>query len=243
MKAFLLAAGFGKRMNQLTAHCPKPLLPINQIPMIIYVLFQLYLWKVEMLVINLHYLGEAIRKKIESFPYFPIHFITEKQILGTAGGIRNAMDYFFSDNETIIVANSDTISYDLKRQPPPREMCEKHGAHLYLCSTTRLKGTAATFQMAENGRQIHFDPQGSLYYIGISLLHVPALSHLSAGKTYELGDIWQKMAKEQQLTGSIFPGPSHDIGTEGKYREWINRDPIPQELQELWMDFISWYQN
>ncbi|MEQ9364485.1 MAG: NTP transferase domain-containing protein, partial [Leptospirales bacterium] len=86
MKAFILAAGFGKRMGELTANRPKPLLPLSGQPLIVYTLFQLHRWGVTEAMINLHYLGEQIEAALRNFPHFPLRYSHESRLLGTAGG-------------------------------------------------------------------------------------------------------------------------------------------------------------
>ena len=77
-----MSAGYGKRMEAFTSETPKPLLPVAGYPLICYVLFLFYLVEIEMVVVNLHYLGEKIFKCLQKFPFFPIHFIWEERLFG-----------------------------------------------------------------------------------------------------------------------------------------------------------------
>ena len=92
MKAVILAGGLGSRLRPFTHIIPKPLLPVNGVPLIYYSLFQLYRWRADACVINLHYLGDQIESELKRFPYFPLFFSREAPaILGTAGGMRHAL--------------------------------------------------------------------------------------------------------------------------------------------------------
>ncbi len=113
-KAMILAAGFGTRMKEYTTTLPKPILPIRGIPIIAYHLFLLYLWKVDYVVINLHYLGDTIKSFLKTFPYYEIRYSEEKEILGTAGGIayaikQNLLSHYF------LILNSDTIFFNTNK--------------------------------------------------------------------------------------------------------------------------------
>lgn len=66
-------------MKELTKDIPKPLLPVNGIPLIYYSLFQIWKQNAEGAVINTHYLGEKIRKELETFSLFPLVFSEEKK--------------------------------------------------------------------------------------------------------------------------------------------------------------------
>ncbi|EMY55290.1 nucleotidyl transferase domain protein [Leptospira interrogans serovar Copenhageni str. M20] len=79
MKFFIPAAGFGTRMKELTKNVPKPLLTVNGIPIIYYSLFQAWKQNAEVAIINIHYLGEKIRKELETFSLFPLVFSEEKK--------------------------------------------------------------------------------------------------------------------------------------------------------------------
>ena len=60
MKAFMLAAGLGKRLLPLTQDKPKPLLKVGGIPLIQRNLMKLKDSNISEVVINVHYLGEQI---------------------------------------------------------------------------------------------------------------------------------------------------------------------------------------
>jgi mannose-1-phosphate guanylyltransferase len=111
VKAFILAAGFGKRLKKLTQETPKPLVEILDIPLIIYTLHILKEANIKDVIINLHYKGEKIKKYLGDGSKFGFNFTYsyEKEILGTGGGIKN-VEHFFDGEEDFVVINSDIIS-------------------------------------------------------------------------------------------------------------------------------------
>ncbi|MCB1138394.1 MAG: NTP transferase domain-containing protein, partial [Leptospiraceae bacterium] len=58
MRAMILAAGLGTRMEELTRDCPKPMLPLLEVPLIAHTLLLLYKHGCSFAAINTHYLGE-----------------------------------------------------------------------------------------------------------------------------------------------------------------------------------------
>lgn len=111
MKAFILAAGFGKRLKELTKNTPKPLVKVDDIPLIVFVLHLLKKAGITDIIINLHYKGEQIENFLGNGNScgLNISYSYEKDILGTAGGIKN-VESFFEGEENFLVINSDIIS-------------------------------------------------------------------------------------------------------------------------------------
>ena len=60
MKAMILSAGYGKRLNPLTLTCPKPLLKIGNETLLSNTINFLEHCQVKEIVINVHYLAEQI---------------------------------------------------------------------------------------------------------------------------------------------------------------------------------------
>ncbi len=116
MKAMLLAAGLGTRLRPLTDSIPKPLIPVNGIPLIFYNLALLKKHGITDVVINLHYLGDQIQNTLGDGKKFGFRFeySHEPQILGTGGGIKAATP-FLKGCDDFLVLNSDIIiDIDLK---------------------------------------------------------------------------------------------------------------------------------
>ena len=110
-RAIVLAAGFGKRVLPLTNTTPKPLLKINNISLLTNTLNFLKKSGIKHFAINTHHLGEQIENFAESNKgIYDIKIFKEKEILGTGGGIRNALSFFL--DKPFISINSDTIWSD-----------------------------------------------------------------------------------------------------------------------------------
>ena len=110
-RAIVLAAGFGKRVLPLTNTTPKPLLKINNASLLTNTLNFLKKFGVKHFAINTHHLGEQIENFIKSNKgIYDIKIFKEKEILGTGGGIRNALSFFL--DKPFISINSDTIWSD-----------------------------------------------------------------------------------------------------------------------------------
>lgn len=110
-RAIVLAAGFGKRVLPLTNTTPKPLLKINKVSLLANTLNFLKKFGVKHFAINTHHLGEQIENFAETNKgIYDIKIFKEKEILGTGGGIRNALSFFL--DKPFISINSDTIWSD-----------------------------------------------------------------------------------------------------------------------------------
>jgi mannose-1-phosphate guanylyltransferase len=112
MKAFLLTAGLGTRLQPLTNHTPKCLLPIAGRPLIDYWLDLFVRYGINEVLINLHHLPEQVKNYLvnRNFPG-RIHTFFEPELLGSAGTIivnRQFVDsepfffVFYGDNLTNI---------------------------------------------------------------------------------------------------------------------------------------------
>ena len=108
-KAMILAAGFGKRIQPLTLNIPKPLLKIGKETLLSNSLKFLKLYGINQVVVNVHYLREQIIDYLNKNKFnLNISVVEEKdKILGTGGGIFNAIKHF--SNDPFLIINPDTI--------------------------------------------------------------------------------------------------------------------------------------
>ena len=128
MNIFYLAAGFGKRLLPHTLTYAKPTIPFLNVPMGLYQ-FQ-YLKNVGQtinnFVVNTHHLPEQIEKLYLTQPYMLLSplFSHEPKILGSAGGLKQAIGHFKS-NQPIVMMNADEV-YFTQQQDFLNEALEEH---------------------------------------------------------------------------------------------------------------------
>jgi NDP-sugar pyrophosphorylase family protein len=109
MKAMILAAGEGTRLRPLTLDTPKPLLPVNGVPLVTYILKWLNKNGISDVVINLCHLGDKIKNYVGDGSKLGVKVIysEEAKALGTAGGVKKAAKFF---DDTFIVAYGDNLT-------------------------------------------------------------------------------------------------------------------------------------
>jgi mannose-1-phosphate guanylyltransferase len=116
MRAMLLCAGLSTRLGPLGAAVPKPLLPVCDIPIIRYGVALLVGHGIRDIVINLHHLGDLFRQELGDGSALGarIRFIEEPVILGTGGGLKNALPLLDPDgsDEPFLSLNGKLI-FDL----------------------------------------------------------------------------------------------------------------------------------
>jgi len=110
MKAMILAAGYGTRLKPLTDSIPKALVPFNGEPMINYQIKKLVKYGFEEIAVNAHHFAEQITDYFDKNSFgIKIKVIVEEEILGTGGGILNALE-FFKDENFFLAVNVDVLT-------------------------------------------------------------------------------------------------------------------------------------
>ena len=106
---FILAAGFGERLQPITYHIPKPLLPILGKPVLQHVFEKISTLPVNKIGINSYYKKEAIENWIKQSSFHEkIKLFREESQLGTGGALKNAES--FLKGSTFLVHNADILS-------------------------------------------------------------------------------------------------------------------------------------
>jgi len=207
MKAFLLAAGFGRRFRPVTERIAKPLVPYLNVPLALAHLRRLKEAGFLQAGVNLHHLGEQVEAQLrDGAADLPeLFFFREREILGTAGGLKNAAEWLAG--EDFVLVNSDAaIEPDFPR----------------LLSSHRAAGRPATLLLVENrdpdrytplqtegDRVTGFGGKGDrpLLYTGVCVLSGRLLESIPPGETSLVADLWRPMLE----------GGRHPIG-------WISHD-------------------
>ncbi len=109
MKAMILAGGKGKRLKPVTDYVPKPLVPINNIPIIEWQIRYLKQFGVKQVVVCTGYKTEMIERYLNVKDFgVKIDFSVEKTPLGTGGAIKKAAKLI--KEKSFFVINGDVIT-------------------------------------------------------------------------------------------------------------------------------------
>tara|TARA_B100000965_G_scaffold174638_1_gene145756 strand:+ start:553 stop:1263 length:711 start_codon:yes stop_codon:yes gene_type:complete len=109
--AFIMCAGYGKRLNPFTLKIPKPLLEINNLTLLENTINLIKNLDIKKIKLNTFYLKEKIRHFIEKKNFnIEIEIIEDgNKILDTGGGIYNMMKLSTDSEENFLIFNPDTI--------------------------------------------------------------------------------------------------------------------------------------
>jgi MurNAc alpha-1-phosphate uridylyltransferase len=207
-RAIVLAAGFGKRVLPLTNITPKPLLKINNISLLTNTLNFLKKSGVKHFAINTHHLGEQIENFAErNKGIYDIKIFKEKEILGTGGGIRNALSFFL--DKPFISINSDTIWSDEYLSPLKNlyKSFTKFNANSGLLMIKRensfdktlkgdftIKSEPFLFRQAGDGN--------NLIFTGCQIIN-PILLKDKKNKNFSIQPVWDEAIADKKMVGEV----------------------------------------
>ena len=208
MKAFLLAAGRGKRLKPLTNEIPKPLIDISGKPLIQYKLEALKEIGVRDVVINISYMKERFHEQYLNWKSLGmnIELSYEEDLLGTGGGIGKVID-FFNDQDFIVCSSDVWTEYDLNNL----HLSKPFLGHLVLVNNSDLNPEGDVSLVKD---VVYPKDEGDSYsFSGIALLN-PVLFKEVEEKSY---DLWKRVLKpavlDGKISGEVFEGSHININT------------------------------
>ncbi|MFJ9532143.1 nucleotidyltransferase family protein [Herbaspirillum sp. NPDC101396] len=109
MRALLLAAGLGSRLQPLTNFLPKCLMPINGRPLLDYWIENLLMQGVDQILINTHYQAALVTDYLRQSSWNNrVTLVHEGRLLGTAGTALANRDFF--RDEPFLIAHADNLT-------------------------------------------------------------------------------------------------------------------------------------
>ena len=120
MKAMILGAGIGSRLDPLTRSLPKPLVPIVGTPVMGHLIHLLKKHGITEIMVNVQYLGDRIVQIIEAGASeygIPVHFSREDKLWGDAGGVKRVESFFRdgSGEPFLVIGGDDLTDTDISR--------------------------------------------------------------------------------------------------------------------------------
>lgn len=212
MRAMILAAGMGKRMQPLTADTPKPLLKVGDKSLIEHQILRLIAGGITGVVINHFYLGAMIEEALGNGSRFgiDISYSREPIRLETAGGIIKSLPKLKDDS--FIVVNAD-IWTDFDFSTLKALDGENELAHLVLVDN-REHNPHGDFYLDDSGRVHENSAQADnrLTFSGISVMHKKLFDGLPIRPSSTV-PLLQGAMVENKVSGELYAGTWVDVGT------------------------------
>ena len=202
--AFILCAGFGKRLNPLTLDTPKPLIKLNNIAVLETCINLIENLGIQKITLNTFYLKDQIHDFINSKKFKSKISIIEdgESILDTGGGINNMMKHTSEDN--VLIFNPDTIckkNYFNEIIEMENMYFSKKLKNILLLVKKELsfdKNLNGDFDLKEN--LIIKDNERKFIYTGCQIINKKLLSDYK-DKNFPITNVWNDLIKKKELYG------------------------------------------
>ena len=202
--AFILCAGFGKRLNPLTLNTPKPLIKLNNIAVLETCINLIESLGIQQIIINTFYLKDQIHNFINNKKFKSKISIIEdgEKILDTGGGINNMMKYTSENN--VLIFNPDTIwkkNYFNEIIEMENMYFSKKLKNILLLVKKELsfdKNLNGDFNLKEN--LIIKNNETKFIYTGCQIINKKLLSNYK-DKIFSITNVWNDLIEKEELYG------------------------------------------
>ena len=218
--AMVMAAGLGKRMRPLTATKPKPLIEIGGKSLLDHVLEKLRAAGVKKVVVNVHYLADAVEAHLASRAHgLEVAISDERSLLmETGGGMVQAEALI--DSDPFLAVNSDNLWVDgpadtLKLLASHWDD-EKMDALLLLVPLARAENHKGIgdFHMDRTGRlrRRNRSRVAPFVFTGVQMVSKRLLRDAPEGP-FSTNVLWDRAIAEGRCFGAVHQGLWFDVGT------------------------------
>ena len=202
--AFILCAGFGKRLNPLTLDTPKPLIKLNNITVLETCINLIESLGIQKIILNTFYLKDQIQNFINIKKFKSKISIIEdgEKILDTGGGINNMMKHANEDN--VLIFNPDTIwkqNYSNKIIEMEKMYFSKKLKNILLLVKKELsfdKNLNGDFDLKDN--LIIKNDDKKFIYTGCQIMNKKLLSDYK-DKNFSITNVWNDLIERKELHG------------------------------------------
>lgn len=223
--ALLLTAGLGTRLRPLTLVRAKPAMPVAGQPMVARIIRWLGAAGITDVVLNLHALPETITSIVGDGDQLGVrarYSWEQPEVLGSAGGPRQALDILAAD--TFLIVNGDTLT-DLSIQP----LIDAHDADGALVTMAVIPNPRpehySGLRVADDGAVLGVVPRGSavpsFHFIGVQVAHSQAFAGAPRGRpSQSVGGVYADLidSRPGSVRAHICDARFWDIGTVDDYR-------------------------
>ena len=233
MKAMILAAGVGSRLDPLTRSVPKPLVPILNRPVMEYLIELLKKHNFTEIMINLHYLGDQIEAYFGNGSKWgvKISYSHEDKLWGDAGSLKR-VEEFFKDETFLVIGGDDLTDMDLTKLVKTHR--DKHSLATIALSLVDDPSEYGIVLMNEDSRITRFleKPKGEVIFsntanTGVYVFEPQIFDLIPRGVFYLFGKQVFPLLLEQHLPvyGHLTAAYWKDVGNLSIYQQ-THRDVL-----------------
>lgn len=217
--AMVMAAGLGTRMRPLTATKPKPMVELNDKPLIDYTLERLANHKISPIVVNVHYLADVLEQHLENSPIADVIIADERdELLDTGGGALANLEILGPDR--FFILNSDSLWIENDTDNLAAMLAAWDGdtmdCLMLLAPTDDSLGYSGNgdFNIAANGQLLKrtTGEKAACVHTGCCLIHPRIFAGAPTGP-FSLNLLWDEALANQRLFGLALRGQWLHIGT------------------------------
>jgi dTDP-glucose pyrophosphorylase/predicted transcriptional regulator len=217
----IMAGGKGTRLDPFTKILPKPLIPVNNKPIIEVIMDKFSSHGMNTFFITVNYKAELIKMFfLENGSDYRVEFIDEKEYMGTAGGLSLVKDRL---QETFILSNCDVITdADIDDLLEYHKRNQNVATILAILRYVKIPYGVLRTQDGNLEEIIEKPEQHFLINSGVYVLEPEILQLIPQDRPLDMPDLLM-LAKQQGLKVQIYPVSSSwfDIGEWGEYQRAI----------------------
>ena len=231
MKAIILAGGKGTRLAPYTTVFPKPLMPIDGMPILEVIVKQLAHFHIQELIFTVSpesepllsaYFGDGSRYGVE------ISYSKEGKPMGTAG----PLSLITKLPETFLVMNGDVLT-TLNYQKLIRYHRRKKGIVTIAMNQKRIKLELGVMELSQAHRLSQYIEKPTLSYsvsMGVYVFEKKVLKSVPSGRYLDFPDLIQTLLRKRER---VFCYPSNDFWLDiGRHEDYGEAQRIFQKMRK-----------
>ena len=220
-----MAGGKGTRLEPFTNVLPKPLVPINEKPVIEHIIERFIKNRFDNFFITLNYKSKILKAYFQEMkPKFKLSFIDEPKPLGTAGGLsllrsKLKKPFIVTNCDTIIDVNyDDLINFHITNSNDVTLVASSK-EHIIPYGTCKLTKKGYLQNIIEKPKFDFF------VNVGLYVLNPNLIKLIPKNKTYDMID-FLRFAKTKKKQIGVYPIDDEswiDVGQWSEYRKAVDR--------------------
>lgn len=221
LSVVIMAGGKGQRLQPFTKILPKPLVPIDDKPLVEIIMDKFALYGAKEFHLTVNFKGEMIKSYFDNTSVgYDLIYHWEEKPLGTAGSLRH-ID--FPEGEQVFVSNCDTI-LNINLSDLIGLHRKQRNDLTVVCAHQKHKVPYGVIELNENGNFFAVKEKPALNFLantGMYLLNAEMIGLIPEGEAFDMPSLLEVASKVGKKVGIFEAHDSNwiDVGRWEEYRK------------------------